>query len=91
MASITRPATQWRILTLLDQGFQQPGDVEDRLGFSVGQLGRDRRVEPKRHRFSSFPHLEGSRRVLVHLRPIQARERMNQWQENADGPGVNRT
>jgi len=23
----------------LDRGFQKPGDVENRLGFSVGQLG----------------------------------------------------
>jgi enoyl-CoA hydratase/carnithine racemase len=39
MTSITRPAAKQRIGSLLDQGFQKPGDVEDRLGFSVGQLG----------------------------------------------------
>jgi hypothetical protein len=39
MTSITRPAAQQRILALMDQGFQKQGDVEDRLGFSVGQLG----------------------------------------------------
>ena len=39
MASITRPAAQQRIRALLDRGFQKPGDVENRLGFSVGQLG----------------------------------------------------
>ena len=39
MASITRAAAQQRIRALLDRGFQKPGDVENRLGFSVGQLG----------------------------------------------------
>jgi enoyl-CoA hydratase/carnithine racemase len=39
MTSITRPAAQQRIQALLDRGFQKPGDVENRLGFSVGQLG----------------------------------------------------
>jgi enoyl-CoA hydratase/carnithine racemase len=40
LASIARPATQERIRTLLERGFHQPGDVEDRLGYHVGQLGR---------------------------------------------------
>ena len=35
----TRVAAQQRIRALLDRGFQKPGDVENRLGFSVGQLG----------------------------------------------------
>ena len=39
MASVKRPAAQERIKALLEQGLQQPGDSEDRLGFSVGQLG----------------------------------------------------
>src|SRR6266436_3875319 len=39
MASIPRPAAQGRIKSLFEQGFQKPGDVENRLGFSVGQLG----------------------------------------------------
>src|SRR5713226_2596905 len=39
MASVKRPAAQERIKNLLEQGLQQPGDTEDRLGFSVGQLG----------------------------------------------------
>jgi enoyl-CoA hydratase/carnithine racemase len=39
MTSITRAAAQQRIQALLDRGFQKPGDVENRLGFSVGQLG----------------------------------------------------
>ena len=38
-ASIMRPATQKRIKKLMEQGFHQPGDVEDRLGYYVGQLG----------------------------------------------------
>ena len=37
--SITRPDTQKRIKTLMDRGFQHPGDTETRLGVSVGQLG----------------------------------------------------
>jgi enoyl-CoA hydratase/carnithine racemase len=40
MASVKRPVAQERIMALLEQGLQQPGDTEDRLGFSVGQLGR---------------------------------------------------
>jgi enoyl-CoA hydratase/carnithine racemase len=39
-ASIMRPAAQKRIKKLMEQGFHGPGDVEDRLGYYVGQLGR---------------------------------------------------
>src|SRR5437764_7000796 len=39
LASVKRPAAQERITALLDQGLQEPGDPENRLGFSVGQLG----------------------------------------------------
>jgi len=39
-ASIMRPAAQERIKKLMDRGFHQPGDVENRLGYHVGQLGR---------------------------------------------------
>jgi enoyl-CoA hydratase/carnithine racemase len=41
MASVKRPAAQERIKALLQHGLQTPGDTEDRLGFSVGQLGRN--------------------------------------------------
>jgi enoyl-CoA hydratase/carnithine racemase len=40
MASIARPATQSRLEALRELGFHQPGDVEDRLGFYLGRLGR---------------------------------------------------
>jgi len=40
IASIMRPAAQERIRMLLERGFHRPGDVEDRLGYHVGQLGR---------------------------------------------------
>jgi enoyl-CoA hydratase/carnithine racemase len=40
LASIMRQAAQERIRKLLERGFHQPGDVEDRLGYYVGQLGR---------------------------------------------------
>jgi enoyl-CoA hydratase/carnithine racemase len=39
MASVNRPAAQERIKALLEQGLQNPGDAENRLGFYVGQLG----------------------------------------------------
>jgi hypothetical protein len=39
MASVKRPAAQENIKALLEQGLQTPGDSENRLGFSVGQLG----------------------------------------------------
>jgi enoyl-CoA hydratase/carnithine racemase len=39
ITSVVRPDTQRRIKTLLDRGFQQQGDVEERLGVSVGRLG----------------------------------------------------
>jgi enoyl-CoA hydratase/carnithine racemase len=39
MASVQRPAAQQRIKTLLEQGLQQPGETQDRLGFHLGQLG----------------------------------------------------
>ena len=40
MASLVRPATQARIKKLMEMGFHQPGDVETRLGYHTGQLGR---------------------------------------------------
>ena len=39
-ASIARPAAQQRIRTLLERGLHKPGDVEERLGYHVGQVGR---------------------------------------------------
>jgi hypothetical protein len=39
-ASIMRPAAQERIKKLMERGFHEPGDVENRLGYHVGQLGR---------------------------------------------------
>jgi hypothetical protein len=39
LASLGRPASQKRIKTLMERGFHRAGDVENRLGFHVGQLG----------------------------------------------------
>src|SRR5712672_828562 len=39
IASLSRPASQLRIKALMERGFHRPGDVEDRLGYHVGQLG----------------------------------------------------
>jgi enoyl-CoA hydratase/carnithine racemase len=39
MASIVRPAAQGKIKALFEQGFQRPGDAEDRLGSYLGRLG----------------------------------------------------
>jgi len=39
LASIMRPAAQERIKKLMERGFHKPGDVEERLGYHVGQLG----------------------------------------------------
>jgi enoyl-CoA hydratase/carnithine racemase len=38
MASIGRPASQARIKALVERGFHKAGDVENRLGFYLGQL-----------------------------------------------------
>jgi enoyl-CoA hydratase/carnithine racemase len=40
MASIGRPAAQERIKALMASGFHKPGDVENRLGYHLGQLAR---------------------------------------------------
>ena len=40
LASIMRPSAQERIKKLMDLGFHKTGDVENRLGYHVGQLGR---------------------------------------------------
>ena len=40
LASIMRPAAQQRIKKLLELGFHKPSDVENRLGYHVGQVGR---------------------------------------------------
>ncbi len=39
LASLGRPASQKRIKALMERGFHRAGDVENRLGFHVGQLG----------------------------------------------------
>lgn len=39
MASLARPPVQQRIHALLERGFQEPGDLESRLGFHLGRLG----------------------------------------------------
>ena len=39
LAALERPAAQNRIKTLMERGFHKPGDVENRLGYYVGQLG----------------------------------------------------
>ena len=41
MTSVKRPAAQERIKALLEQGLEEPGDLQDRLGFHLGQLGRN--------------------------------------------------
>jgi enoyl-CoA hydratase/carnithine racemase len=40
LASIARPAAQKRIARLMELGFHRPGDVENRLGHYVGELGQ---------------------------------------------------
>ena len=40
IASLGRPAAQDAIKALMARGFHKPGDVENRLGYYVGQLGR---------------------------------------------------
>lgn len=40
LASIMRPAAQKRINKLLERGFHKSGDVENRLGYHVGQVGQ---------------------------------------------------
>src|SRR5713101_594585 len=40
LASIARPAAQKRIGKLIELGFHRPGDVENRLGHYVGELGQ---------------------------------------------------
>src|SRR5256885_13216256 len=39
LASLSRPAARTRLQELLDRGLHEPGDVESRLGYHVGQLG----------------------------------------------------
>ena len=39
IGSLGRPATQNRIKALMERGFHAPGDVENRLGHYVGQVG----------------------------------------------------
>lgn len=39
LAALGRPASQKRIKALIERGFHRSGDVENRLGFHVGQLG----------------------------------------------------
>ena len=40
IASLGRPASQVRIKALMERGFHKAGDVENRLGYYVGQLRR---------------------------------------------------
>jgi enoyl-CoA hydratase/carnithine racemase len=38
IASLGRPAAQRGIKALIDEGFHKPGDIEERLGFHLGEL-----------------------------------------------------
>jgi enoyl-CoA hydratase/carnithine racemase len=38
IASLGRPAAQENIKALMARGFHKPGDIEDRLGFHIGEL-----------------------------------------------------
>jgi enoyl-CoA hydratase/carnithine racemase len=40
IASLGRPAAQNGIKALMERGFHKPGDVEHRLGYYLGQIGR---------------------------------------------------
>jgi hypothetical protein len=40
IASLGRPAAQQGIKALMARGFHQPGDVENRLGYYLGQIAR---------------------------------------------------
>jgi enoyl-CoA hydratase/carnithine racemase len=40
LASVKRPATQARLKALMERGFHKPGDVENRLGYYLGQIER---------------------------------------------------
>jgi hypothetical protein len=40
IASLGRPAAQEGIKALIARGFHKPGDVEDRLGYYLGQIAR---------------------------------------------------
>src|SRR5712672_1678566 len=39
LTALNRPASQKRIKALMERGFHRPGDVENRLGFYVSQIG----------------------------------------------------
>jgi len=39
LGALGRPASQTRIKALMARGFHRAGDVENRLGFHVGQIG----------------------------------------------------
>jgi len=39
LSALARPGTRARIEKLMQRGFHEPGDVETRLGYHVGQLG----------------------------------------------------
>ena len=39
LSAVNRRASQKRIKALMERGFHRPGDVENRLGFYVGQIG----------------------------------------------------
>ncbi|MGY3651119.1 enoyl-CoA hydratase/carnithine racemase [Bradyrhizobium sp. LM4.3] len=47
LASLSRPASQTRIKALMSRGFHRAGDVENRLGFHVGQIGSLKRFRAK--------------------------------------------
>jgi enoyl-CoA hydratase/carnithine racemase len=40
LGSLDRPASQMRIKALMERGFHKAGDVENRLGYHVGEIGR---------------------------------------------------
>jgi enoyl-CoA hydratase/carnithine racemase len=69
LASIMRPAAQERMKKLMDQGFHKTGDVENRLGYHVGQLGRS--AVGRRKNINVTPCLRSQLRVSTRRCPAR--------------------
>jgi len=52
-ASVGRPAFQERLKRLMERGFHRPGNVENRLGYHVGQLGEPSRAKDPRSKLAT--------------------------------------
>ena len=80
IASLGRPASQKRIKALMERGFHRAGDVENRLGFHVGQ--RLTRIAAGCRKTDGTSDASRSTKELVHKEVLKQKDGANDPQSS---------